>query len=197
MTDSKFVGGLGFHDLNLFNTALLAKQCWRLILNDNSLSDQVMKAKYFPRSSILSTTGGYCPSYLWRSLCQATTLLSKGLCWRVGNGRSIRIWNDNWIIELNHKRPLLWKKMSDDTIVAELIDPDLYCWKSNLIHRIFLPFEANSIMWLPICYRLPEYILFWINSKNGSFSVRSGYFLAKQMLSNNLFNSNSLAPYLI
>ncbi|KAK3226094.1 hypothetical protein Dsin_005956 [Dipteronia sinensis] len=36
----KVSGGLGFRDLNAFNKALLAKQCWRLIWNQSSLVAQ-------------------------------------------------------------------------------------------------------------------------------------------------------------
>jgi hypothetical protein len=45
---SKAQGGLGFRDLVIFNKALLAKQCWRLLKNPDSLVARILQAKYFP-----------------------------------------------------------------------------------------------------------------------------------------------------
>ncbi|KAK0579380.1 hypothetical protein LWI29_025445 [Acer saccharum] len=53
MCKSKLEGGLGFRDLGLFNRALLAKQCWRLVRFPNSLAGKVLKSCYFPDSSFL------------------------------------------------------------------------------------------------------------------------------------------------
>ena len=52
LCQSKLDGGLGFKDLECFNLALLAKQWWRLIQNDKSLCYKVLKARYFPYTSI-------------------------------------------------------------------------------------------------------------------------------------------------
>jgi len=50
---NKKQGGLGSRALSHFNEALLAKQRWRLITNDNSLLARMYKAKYHPKCSFL------------------------------------------------------------------------------------------------------------------------------------------------
>jgi len=42
----------------MFNKALLAKQCWRLIQYPYSLISQILKAKYFANSSFLDSEIG-------------------------------------------------------------------------------------------------------------------------------------------
>lgn len=37
---------LGFHSFREFNEDLLAKQCWRLITNENSLASKFLKGLY-------------------------------------------------------------------------------------------------------------------------------------------------------
>lgn len=41
----KQTGGLGLKNMQLFNMALLAKQCWRILQNPNSLLSRVLKMK--------------------------------------------------------------------------------------------------------------------------------------------------------
>lgn len=51
-----------FKDLCKFNDAMLAKQVWRLINNEDSLFYKVLKSKYFPNFTIFeakSTNGSY------------------------------------------------------------------------------------------------------------------------------------------
>lgn len=36
-------------------------------------------------------------SNLWRGICNAWEDFRKGMTWRIGNGRTINIWNDHWI----------------------------------------------------------------------------------------------------
>ena len=94
LTKPKQRGGLGFRDFKVFNQALLARQAWRLIDNPGSLCARVLKAKNYPNGSLVDTCFSGCASPGWRSIEYGLELLKKGIIWRVGNGRSIRIWRN-------------------------------------------------------------------------------------------------------
>ena len=63
MSLSKANGGMGFRDLVNFNKALLAKQIWRLWKFPESLIAKIIKAKYYPESSVLEASCGKKPSF--------------------------------------------------------------------------------------------------------------------------------------
>ncbi|XP_042986749.1 uncharacterized mitochondrial protein AtMg00310-like [Carya illinoinensis] len=79
MEKQKGKGGLGYRDLESFNLALLAKQGWRLLQNTSSMAAKILKEKYFNEKSLLEAKLGHRPSYLWRSVWNAVSLLKEGL----------------------------------------------------------------------------------------------------------------------
>ena len=97
MCEPKCNGGLGFKNLKLFNMALLAKQGWHIQMGGESLVYKVLKAKYFPTTDFVHASIGHNPSYTWRSLISAQSLVIEGMRWRVGNGANIKIWQDKWL----------------------------------------------------------------------------------------------------
>ncbi|KAL0448585.1 UNVERIFIED_CONTAM: putative mitochondrial protein [Sesamum latifolium] len=73
-------GGLGFWELREFNLALLAKQGWRILTRPESLLSRVLKARYFPYSSLGEAGVGARPSLTWPGICSAKPLLEEGRC---------------------------------------------------------------------------------------------------------------------
>ena len=74
---NKDEGGLGFKDIIDFNTVMLGKQLWRLIEKISTLFARVFKGRYYRNVSPLEPIRSYCPSYGWRSIVSARSLVSK------------------------------------------------------------------------------------------------------------------------
>ncbi|MCH97074.1 hypothetical protein A2U01_0018067, partial [Trifolium medium] len=118
---TKFEGGLGFRDMHLFNMAMLAKQVWRLQTDPDSLLGLCLKA----------------------NIHQAIGIIKKGNFWKVGDGKSINIWEDNWV-SLQNGYKILTPQNKDYNLskVKDLIiSHPIKCWNSSIIDQVFLPFE--------------------------------------------------------
>ncbi|OMO96348.1 reverse transcriptase [Corchorus capsularis] len=102
---SKLDGGLGFRDFEAFNLALLAKQCLRLIRDENSLCSRIFKGKYYQGSSFMRATLGSNPSFVWRSLLAGREVLRSGCHWKIEDGQSVDIWRDKWLNSPPEFRP--------------------------------------------------------------------------------------------
>ncbi|KAL5538173.1 hypothetical protein UlMin_045972 [Ulmus minor] len=90
-------GGLNFRDLESFNKALLAKQCWKLIREPDSLIGRVLKASYFKKSCFLEAKIGSKPSYVWRIILWGKGDIEAGSKWHVGSSESFDVVKDRWI----------------------------------------------------------------------------------------------------
>ena len=76
-----------------------------------------------------------------------------GMQWRLGDGKSIDIYNDNWLPRKGPAKiisphvPIL-----QGALVVALINSDTKTWDQNLLHQHFLSFEASSIKAIPLCW---------------------------------------------
>ena len=77
LCNDKEEGGLGFRDLQNFNIVLLAEPLWRLIDKPESLFAKVFKRRYYRKSDPLDPIKSYSPSYGWRSITSARSLVKK------------------------------------------------------------------------------------------------------------------------
>jgi hypothetical protein len=161
---------------------MLAKQGWRFIQNPTSLTAQIFKVKYYPRGDFLGAALGNRPSYVWRSIWQARELLSQGLIWRVGDGKSIKILEDRWLpTSHTFKVQSCPSSMDSNALVASLIDPLTRNWNSNLINEVFQHEEDIVISNIPFCPLQPPDRLIWRGTTNRVFSVCSVYHLGKEI----------------
>jgi hypothetical protein len=147
----KNLGGMGFRELGAFNEALLAKQGWRITTAPTSLMAQVLKAKYFPKTSFLHAKQGNRASYSWQSIQQASWILKRGWYWT--------------------------PKPPDSSLdkVHDLINPITNWWNTQIINQTFLPIEAAQITQIPLDTSNREDILCWQGTKDGYYTVKSGY----------------------
>lgn len=138
---------------------------------------KVLKAKYFPNSSILqcSAKGGI--SYSWRSILQGVHLLKDGIIWRVGNGKNINIWTDPWLPRGSTRRPMTPHGSSILTCVSDLIHPTTGTWDEQLVMDTFWPEDAKVILTIPIDVDMDDWPT-WHFDPKGVFSVKSAYKLA-------------------
>ena len=97
MTRPKHLGRLGFRDLEIFNLALLARQSWRLMTDETSLSARLLKVVYYPHCTLLEAELGAHPSQIWQVVLDGRDILAQGIIRRIGNGEETDAWTHNWI----------------------------------------------------------------------------------------------------
>lgn len=177
------IGGLGFRNLEAFNTALLAKCMWHILINPDSLAAQIIKQKYFREGQLLDAKIGSRLSFIWRSLHSSVGLLKEGLVWRLGNGESIKIWGQKWLpIPSSFSVQSLVNTLGQQAKVKQLIDPLSGDWNCNLINHIFSPMEATIICSLPLSRNNAADQLIWRPSPNDQLIVKTAYHMEKAKL---------------
>lgn len=172
----KSEGGMGFRDLESFNLALLAKQCWRIINHPDDYWVKVLKARYFPNCDFFAAIKGYRASWAWSSLIEAKDIIVRGSKWQVCNGDSIRIWDHNWVPSPHFGSIIPSSPVLNGipTLVGSLIDWDTSSWRIESILPFIQPDVANLIVGLPIGSCLEDRLV-WPWVKNGIYTLRSGY----------------------
>lgn len=97
LTGNKREGGMGFKDFGFMNSAMLAKQAWRLLKNPYSLWAIILKKLYFPNVGLARAKRGRNDSLVWRSLVHGRDMLFQSGSWLIGDWRSVDIREDVWL----------------------------------------------------------------------------------------------------
>ncbi|PRQ38153.1 putative RNA-directed DNA polymerase [Rosa chinensis] len=188
---TKAEGGMGFKNLYAYNLAMLAKQGWGLISNPASLIARLFKARYYPNCSFWEADMGESPSFSWRSILTSRPVLKAGTQWQIGTAQQIDIWKENWIPDVPFgtlTRPV----HCEFDMVADLIDGDSRRWSIQVLHTLFPPTIVEKIMCIPLSRNGRSDRVTWKLGKKGFYSVKSAYWVARDMVLANLRASTSV-----
>jgi hypothetical protein len=175
MCKPKYMGGLSFRDIELFNLALLARQGWRMLQNPDSLSARVLKARYYPSSDLLHAELGSSPSQVWRAIVEGLKVLKQGLVRRIGTSEHTDPWNDQWIPRDGMLRPIACIKSGAPLRVSEFIELTMAAWKEDKLREFLLPMDVDLILQIPLSGRRQMDFWAWHYDRRWIFSVRSAY----------------------
>lgn len=178
---SKDEGGIGMRDLRSFNTALLAKQVWRLATNPDSFLGKFLKGKYFPRTSVWEAKSGPNSSFTWRSILSARDLVVDGSRWLVGEGKEVRFWKDSWVPNL--PGGCIYSVPTTEEVAKSRVSEwrmESGEWDVTKMNVHLTVEEIEAIKKVPLMRNAQCDILAWNHTKNGEFLVRSTYHRAIQ-----------------
>ncbi|KAK1606371.1 hypothetical protein QYE76_030044 [Lolium multiflorum] len=123
----------------------LKDRAWRILQEPDTLSARVLKAVYFPSSTLLEAELGGHPSQVWRAIVEGRDALRIGLIRRIDDGRSTDAWTDNWLPRDERLIPVAPKKDEAPRRVCDYIIASSTAWDSDKIDEFFLPMDAEII----------------------------------------------------
>jgi hypothetical protein len=160
--------------------AMLARQGWRMLINPESLCARVLKAWYFPNTSILEAMPARGISYSWRTILKGISLLKESLIWRTGDGTNVNIWSDAWLPREGSRQPVTPIGQCVLMKGSELIDPYTGQWDEVLVRGTFWAMDVDVILSTPIREGFEDFHVRHFETK-GIFSVKSAYKVYVQM----------------
>ena len=171
-------GGMGFR--YFFNLAMLGKHGWNFVSNPHTLASRLIKAKYIlPQGNFLSAQLGSNPSYTWKSIWSAQSILKMGCRWCIGNGKSINVWQDSWLKGDTHLHLItLIVEGLENLMVQDLFIPRTQEWVIELLQELFCPRDVQAIAQTSTSTTKGGDHLIWHFTKNGMYSIKSGYRLS-------------------
>uniref|UniRef100_A0A803QE56 CCHC-type domain-containing protein n=1 Tax=Cannabis sativa TaxID=3483 RepID=A0A803QE56_CANSA len=141
---------------------------------------RVLKASYYPNGDVLHAKCGTHASFVWRSLYWGKKVILGGYRWRIGNGNCVRIMEDPWLPRPRHFKIYDKPCVPGGLYVVDLKRPN-GCWDEEFVRVVFNEEDADIILKLPSTGWDIEDKIMWHYTKNGEYSVKSGYCMAMEL----------------
>jgi hypothetical protein len=171
--------GLGIHDLEIKNIALLSKWLFSL-LTEHGIWQTLLKRKYVGSKTLSQMVWKPGDSHFWTGLMTSKKHFFRFGTFSIKDGSQIRFWEDKWLgsTTLREQYPALYSivryKEESIAIVMESFPPNV-TFRRDLI-------GTRLDTWISLLHRLSEVQLsvgtdefHWNLSENGFFSVSSLY----------------------
>lgn len=104
-------------------------------------------------------------------------MLNKGIRWRIGNGKNVLVYKDNWLPRLDTFKPISSRTLLEDTAVADLMTIENQ-WDEDKLNQHFVYEDIEMILKIPIPQENSQDNVLWHFDKRGEYSVKNGYQLA-------------------
>ena len=181
LTAPKALGGLGIRDIQAFNTALLAKQAWRIISKPDCLLSRVLRGKYCSKESFLEVEAPKNASHGWRGILAGRNLLVTNLSKAIGDGETTSIWKDPWLSCQSPARPIgPTKEEHQDLVVADFLCRGTSDWNVQRIMEVLPQYLPDILRIKPSIFGSPDSFV-WLAARSGAYSAKSGYYVATSM----------------
>ena len=192
ITLPKELGGLGLSSMKYRNQAMLATLCWRLAREEGMPWARMLQAKYLWPSR-MTEEGRKLPCFrIWAACKKGGPIYVKGLRWTIKSGDLVNMWMDFWL-PLGRLREIIEGPLSRgeaELTVKQCFDEN-NTWIPSSISFDLPENIINTIMATPFSFD-PNSVdeLMWAFLKNGLFSLKSAYLIARGL---NPLNLNSMS----
>lgn len=181
MCQPKSHGGCGLKDINGQNYAFLMKLVHAIHTRPNLLWVQVLRSKYDWKAGRPRRHRNLYASHLWKSLLAVWDDAVLGQTWKVGNGKRVKLWADNWIGVLGPLSNLSLCPLKEEELqktINDLVSQEAQ-WKwcdfqGKLPHDSLAHFMQTR----PPQNQNHDDCLYWLG--NPTFSVKTAYDLIMQ-----------------
>ncbi|PKA57483.1 putative mitochondrial protein [Apostasia shenzhenica] len=134
---------MGFWNIKETNEDMVAKQGWQILNSQNSLL------------ACADTNA----SYIWRSILWGRELLQKGTRWRIGNGKKMKIFKDQWLPKVHSSKSITRPPQEQEELtVAERMDTNGE-WNWARIQNTLWPIAHDTIKMIKAAFNEKEGIL--------------------------------------
>ena len=145
----------------------------------------ILRAKYKISKNWLYTNNPKQASPIWKAIKQAKKVVVKGAFYSIGDVTTINVWQDPWVpwIQGFIPSPREEAATQNPILVCHIFDPNLLCWKADLVKALFDTPSAQAILSMPVPFRHSPDRLIWVPDSKGCFSVKLAYLVGCDLTS--------------
>lgn len=116
---------------------------------------KVLKSRYFPNTPLIQAKPNNSSSYFLKGFIWGLELVRKGSRKMVGNGHSIKLFQDPWLPRPTSFKVLSSRDCEDESLVKEFITPS-YQWNITRLKEYLCQDDVDLISNLAISPNAPD-----------------------------------------